>query len=175
MPGGHFKNTYELVNLGALNSLLLNKLHNFQCMGKIFQRVPLKLHIKLIPYIERYDFYIQCWKFKSSQIYKFVCIFEMPLLYYFSNDSIELFDKTSCLLQPRFSFQQQWMQCYAVITQTVFSKSLCDTSQSSPVWGKGGGWGVGGDVAGDRGWGWVDVLFVSSNSYLYSASFTTVL
>ena len=33
---GHFKNTYQLVNLGALRSSLLNKLCIFQYMGKIF-------------------------------------------------------------------------------------------------------------------------------------------
>ena len=33
---GHFKNAYELVNLGALKFSLLNKLHIFQCMGQIF-------------------------------------------------------------------------------------------------------------------------------------------
>ena len=35
-PEGHFKNTYELVNLGAHKVSLINKLHIFQCMGKIF-------------------------------------------------------------------------------------------------------------------------------------------
>ena len=50
--GGHFKKTYELINLGALKSSLLNKLHIFQCMGKIFwvefQRAPLKFHTKYL-------------------------------------------------------------------------------------------------------------------------------
>ena len=45
-----FKITYEFVNLGELKSQLLNKLHSFQCMGKIFcvefQRVHLKFHTK---------------------------------------------------------------------------------------------------------------------------------
>ena len=48
---GHFKNVYELINLGALKSSLLNKQHIFQCMGKIFcvefQRVP-KFHTKYL-------------------------------------------------------------------------------------------------------------------------------
>ena len=67
--GRHFKNTYELVNLTSLKSSLLNKLHIFQCVGKIccveFQRVPLKF----------YMIFIQFWKFKSSQINKLVCNF----------------------------------------------------------------------------------------------------
>ena len=44
---GHFKNFYgvESVSLGALKSSLLNKLHVFQCVGKLSY-----------PYIGRYDF-----------------------------------------------------------------------------------------------------------------------
>ena len=34
--GGYFKNAYELVNLGALKSSLLNKLHIFQYIGKVY-------------------------------------------------------------------------------------------------------------------------------------------
>ena len=48
--GGRFKNTYELVNLGACKILLINKLHIFQCIGKTFcaefQRFPLKFCTK---------------------------------------------------------------------------------------------------------------------------------
>ena len=60
--GGRFKKAYELLNLRALKFSPLNKIHIFQCMGKIFcvefQRYPLKFHTKyLTPYIERYDFY----------------------------------------------------------------------------------------------------------------------
>ena len=44
--GDRFKNTYELLNVRALKFSCLNKMHIFQCMGKIlcveFQRVPLK-------------------------------------------------------------------------------------------------------------------------------------
>ena len=43
--GKRFKIVYQLVNLDTLKSSLLNKLHIFQCMGKVFcvelQRVPL--------------------------------------------------------------------------------------------------------------------------------------
>ena len=49
-PGGHFKNTYELLHLRALKFSPANGIHIFQCMGKIFcvefQRVPLKFHTK---------------------------------------------------------------------------------------------------------------------------------
>ena len=59
---GHFKNTYELLNLRALWFSHVNEIYIFQCMGKIFcvefQRYPFKFHTKyLFPYIERYDFY----------------------------------------------------------------------------------------------------------------------
>ena len=45
LPGGRFKNTYELLNLRALKMSMLYKNHIFQCMGKTFcvefQRVPI--------------------------------------------------------------------------------------------------------------------------------------
>ena len=55
--GGRFKNTYELLNLRALKFSYVNKIHIFQCMGKIFCvefQIPHKISY---PYIERYDFY----------------------------------------------------------------------------------------------------------------------
>ena len=33
VPGGRFKNTYELLNLRALKFSYVNKIHIFQCMG----------------------------------------------------------------------------------------------------------------------------------------------
>ena len=49
---GHFKNTYELLNLRALKYSPVNKIHTFQCMGKIFcvkfQRYSLKFHTKYL-------------------------------------------------------------------------------------------------------------------------------
>ena len=68
LQGGRFKNTYELLNLRALKFSPVNKIHMFQCTGKIFcvefQRYPLKLHTKYFPYTERYDFYttLQFWE-----------------------------------------------------------------------------------------------------------------
>ena len=62
--GGCFKNAYELVNLGALKSSLLNKLHIFQSMGKIFcvefQMVPLKFHTIYFTHSLKYMIFIQC-------------------------------------------------------------------------------------------------------------------
>ena len=52
VPGGRFKNAYELLNLRALKCSPVNKMRIFQCMGKIFcvefQRVPLKFHTKYL-------------------------------------------------------------------------------------------------------------------------------
>ena len=52
MSRGRFKNTCKLVNLGFYKISLINKLHIFQCIGKIFcvefQRVPLKFHTKYL-------------------------------------------------------------------------------------------------------------------------------
>ena len=51
-PGGRFKNTYELLNQRTLKFSYVNKIHIFQCMGKIFcvefQRYPLKFHTKYL-------------------------------------------------------------------------------------------------------------------------------
>ena len=49
---GHFQNAYDLVYLEALKSSLLNKLHIFQRMGKIFC--------------------LKCGKLKNFQIYELV-------------------------------------------------------------------------------------------------------
>ena len=69
-PGGHFKNAYELLNLGALQISMLYKNYIFQCMGMLFcvefQRLPLKFHAKyLTDTLKDVDF-IPRWKFKSS-------------------------------------------------------------------------------------------------------------
>ena len=79
---GRFKNAYELVNLGARIFSLTNKLHTVQCMGKIFcvefQREPLKFHTKYLTHTLKERIFIQYWKFRSFQIYKFVNVFETP-------------------------------------------------------------------------------------------------
>ena len=80
---GRFENIYELVNLGALKSSLINKLHTFQSMGKIFcvefQRVPLKFHSKYFAHTLKETNFVRCWKFKISQKYELVRVFETPL------------------------------------------------------------------------------------------------
>ena len=69
-----------VVNLGALESLLLHKLHIIQCMGKIFcvefQRYPLKFQTKYLTHTLKDMIFIPCWTFVNSQIYEFICIFE---------------------------------------------------------------------------------------------------
>ena len=70
LPGGRFKNTYELLNLRALKFSYVNKIHIFQCTGKIFcvefQRYPLKFHTKNLTHTLKDMIFIQHWKFKSS-------------------------------------------------------------------------------------------------------------
>ena len=69
-PGGRFKNTSELLNLRALKFSLVNKIHIFQCMGKIFcvefRRFPLKFHTKYFTHTLKDMIFIQHWNFKSS-------------------------------------------------------------------------------------------------------------
>ena len=68
--GGRFKNTYELLNLRALQFSYVNKIHIFQCMGTIFcvafQRYPLKFHTKYLTHTLKYMIFMQFWNFKSS-------------------------------------------------------------------------------------------------------------
>ena len=67
---GRFKKTYELLNLRALKMSHVNKIHIFQCMGKIFcvefQRYPLKFHTKYLTHALKDTIFIQHWNFKSS-------------------------------------------------------------------------------------------------------------
>ena len=69
-PGGRFKNTYELLNLRALKFQYVNKIHIFQCMGKIFcvefQRYPLKFHTKYLTHTLKDMIFMQFWNLKSS-------------------------------------------------------------------------------------------------------------
>ena len=63
VPGGRFKNTYELLNLRALKFSPVNKIHIFQCMDKIFcvefQKVPLKFHTKYLTHTLKETIFIQ--------------------------------------------------------------------------------------------------------------------
>ena len=66
----------------AFKFSLLNKLHFFQSMGKIFcvefQRALLKFHMKYLIYILEDNILIQFWKFKNSGIEELIHIFETP-------------------------------------------------------------------------------------------------
>ena len=79
-PGRRFKHVYELVLLGAIQSSILHKLHIFQCIGKIFcvelLRCPLKFHTKYLTHTLQDTISIQCWQFRSSQIYELVRVFD---------------------------------------------------------------------------------------------------
>ena len=71
---GCFKNVYEFLKLTALKFSPANKMHIFQCMGKIFvgfQRVPLKFHTKYLTHTLKDAIFIQrailrALRFKSS-------------------------------------------------------------------------------------------------------------
>ena len=67
---GRFRNTYELLNLRALEISHVNEKHIFQCMGKIFsvefQRVPLKFHTKYLAYTLKDKIFTKNKNFKSS-------------------------------------------------------------------------------------------------------------
>ena len=58
--GNCFKNAFKLLNLRSLQLSLLNIIHIFQYVSKIFyvklQRVPLKFSTKFLAHIERCDF-----------------------------------------------------------------------------------------------------------------------
>ena len=62
-PRGRFKNTYELLTLRALKFSPVNKIHIFQCMGKIFcvefQRYPLKFHTKYLSHTLKDMIFVQ--------------------------------------------------------------------------------------------------------------------
>ena len=62
-PRGRFKKAHELLNLRALKFSPLNKIHIFQCMGKIFcvefQRYPLKFHTKYLTHTLKGTIFIQ--------------------------------------------------------------------------------------------------------------------
>ena len=70
VQGERFKNSYELINLWTLKFLPANKIHIFQCMGKIFcvefQRYPLKFHTKYLTHTLKDMIFIQHWNFNSS-------------------------------------------------------------------------------------------------------------
>ena len=110
---GHIRGTVSktLTNLWALKFLLLNKVHIFQCMVKIFymdfQRVPLKVHTKYLnPYIERCNFHTLL---KISRVY--MCFWDAPQFWPLmaclqGTHNEALIDVEDCLsfLQPRHPY-----------------------------------------------------------------------
>ena len=78
LQGRGFKNMYGLLNLRACKFSFINKLHIFQCIGKIFcvefQMFHLKFRKKYHTHTLKEAMFIQYWKFKSSQIYKLISI-----------------------------------------------------------------------------------------------------
>ena len=74
---GGVKNTYELLNLRALEFI-----HIFQFMGKIFcvefQRVPLKFHTKYLTHTLKDNIFVKYWNFQSSYSKELISIFETP-------------------------------------------------------------------------------------------------
>ena len=71
MPGeGGVQTLMTFLSLGALKFSPTNKIHIFQCTGKIFcvefQRYPLKIHTKYLPRTLKDMIFIQHWNFKSS-------------------------------------------------------------------------------------------------------------
>ena len=73
--GGRFKKAYELLNLRALKFSPLNKIHIFECMGKIFcvefQRYPLNSTQNILPIHWKVRFLynieiLRALRFKSS-------------------------------------------------------------------------------------------------------------
>ena len=80
---GRFENTYELLDRRALKFSHVNKIHIFQCMGKIFcvefQRYPLKFHTKYLNHTLKYMVFIQHWNFESSQNEELISVLKRPL------------------------------------------------------------------------------------------------
>ena len=66
--------------LRALENSILYKNQIFQCMGKKscvdFKSFPLKLHTKYLTHTLEDDHFIKLWKFKCSQIWELVSVFE---------------------------------------------------------------------------------------------------
>ena len=82
-PGAFQKHSRASVaNLGVLKFSLVNKLHIFYSINKIFcvefQRVYLKFHTKYLTHTLKDTIFIQCWKLKSCRVDELVCIFETP-------------------------------------------------------------------------------------------------
>ena len=58
----------NVLNLRAFKFSPVDKIHIFQCMGKIFCVYPLKFHTKYLTHTFKDMIFMQHWNFKSSQI-----------------------------------------------------------------------------------------------------------
>ena len=77
--GGRFKNVCKLVKPLPLKSALLNKLHIFWYMGKIFcVEFPLKFHTKYLAHTLKDTIFSQCWRYPSPQTSELVWIYFDP-------------------------------------------------------------------------------------------------
>ena len=117
--GGHFKNTYELLNLRALKFSPVNKMHIFQCMGKIFcvefQRVPLKFHTKYLTHTLKDTFLWNVEILRALRVKSSYAFLKHPQLERFGEKHLRsnnLFSKKThliCLHQNhRCSFNIKW-------------------------------------------------------------------
>ena len=82
LPGGRFKNHYELLNLRALKISPLYQNHFFQCMGKIFcvefQRYPLKFHTKYLTHTLKDVDFIHRWKLRALGLFSSKVFLKRP-------------------------------------------------------------------------------------------------
>ena len=100
--GGRFKNTYELLNRRAVTFSPGNKIHIFQCMGKIFcmefQKYPLKFYRKYLTHTLKGMINIQHCNFRALTFKSSYAFFKRPrvlirnnpfhlFLYGFENDA----------------------------------------------------------------------------------------
>ena len=86
-----FKSVYKLINLGALKSSLLNKPH-LSMYGYLWNSTQ-----NTVPVHWKVRFFIQCWKIKSSQTYKLICVFETPLWFRLASILLMYGSLVSCM------------------------------------------------------------------------------
>ena len=73
-----FNDTYELINLAAPKFSLVNKLHIFQCMGKLFYVELQKFHTKYLTHTLKETIFFSIENLGALKFYELVNVFEMP-------------------------------------------------------------------------------------------------
>ena len=113
----HFQ--LNLLNRRILKIATLYKNCIFQCMSKIFcvefQRFPLKFHTKYLTHTLIDMYFVEKWRFKSSQIYELVNVFATsPSVYIFPlHPVMSLFTKRYDVLPPNLGkSRSQEIGCY---------------------------------------------------------------